>query len=93
MLDLFGSGYVIDHCIAALKERNKNRNLEYYKTDILRGIYTLLYAYCTDGKDADVKRWAEIENGMKPQKEETRTAEEIISGINNKLKKFGGEKS
>lgn len=94
-LDIFGRGYVIEHCIAALTEKRERKQLEAYKTDMLRSIYLNMYAYFSGGKNIpEVTRWVDIaEKNQKPEKEETRTADDIIGSINNKLKKLGGGKS
>lgn len=72
MLDLFGSGYVIDHCVSAFRKLQRDELYQYYITDALKAIGQLNF------------RFADY---FKP--EETRTAEEIIDGIKNKL---GGNK-
>ena len=80
MLDLFGKGYVVEHCIAFLQRQKKHDELMYYVTDALMCI-TQNTANMAGGK-ALQKRFHEILN---PEPEETRTAEDIINSIKEKL--------
>ena len=34
MVDLLGSGYVVDHCIAAFRAKQERMRFEYYITDV-----------------------------------------------------------
>lgn len=41
MLDLFGSGYVVEHCIAAIQREQEERAYQYYMTDVLRSAFNV----------------------------------------------------
>ena len=85
-MDLFGSGYVIDHCIAALNADFENKSLKVYITDRLQNLVEGLAAL--GEVKIDLPRWIDLieTKDEKPQKSST----EIISDIKDKLKKYGG---
>lgn len=74
MLELLGSGYVIDYCVSAFLKRRKDELYRAYITDALKYLANLNIRY------TDI---------LKPA--ETRTSDEIISGIKAKLNKYGGD--
>lgn len=74
MVDLLGSGYVIDHCVAAYTERQRREMYEIYVTDAL---YSLITVWSTNAKDV-MKRYYDL---LHPQKEDTRTGQEIAEDI------------
>lgn len=81
MLELFGRGYVIDHCIATYSRRTDEINYRVYVTDCLQGLaaaYNMKAAF----RYYDTLHRSDI-------KEETRTPEEIIQSIGNKLDALG----
>ena len=80
MLDLLGKGYVVDHCIAFLRKRRRQEELEYYITDTL--MYIAQNTANISGGKVPKKRFYEVMN-QKP--EETRTAQDIINNIKHKL--------
>lgn len=41
MLDLLGSGYVVEHCIAAIQKEQEERAYQYYMTDVLRNAFNV----------------------------------------------------
>lgn len=77
MLDLLGKGYVVDHCMAFFRSRKEQEKYLSYYADALSIISETLASY-VGGKY--VKRMGE------GQKEETRTASEIIDSIKAKLR-------
>lgn len=86
---MFGSGYVVDHCMAALAEQGKEKRYKVYVTDTLQGIFELLYAYMTR-KEAGIPRWIDLEEKReKPAEKPQESAEEIISRMKRKIN--GGE--
>lgn len=86
MLDLFGSGYVVEHCISAFLEIQKEKAYKIYITDCLYSI-TNMYCMSHGGKDMPIqKRFAEILIQEKPKKEET--ADDIISRMREKAKRI-----
>lgn len=80
-LELFGSGYVIDHCVSTLNMK--------YRQDLFRD-------YMAEGIRATVNNLSHVFGGVTmevsyhdlihPPKKETRTEEEIINHIQEKLK-------
>lgn len=68
---MLGSGYVIEHCVAEIKKRNRADNLRYYMADCAAGVLMRLGV-------KDVKRLYDIEH---PTPEDDRTPEEIIDDI------------
>lgn len=79
-MELFGRSYVIDHCVAEIKKENELEVYRVYITDCLRLIAKNV-APIAHGEYIG-KRYAEI---IHPKPEETRTAEEIIDSIKQKL--------
>ena len=82
LLDMFGRGYVIDHCISTLKKEKEETLFRYYVTDSLTNIATFV-AQLGSGK-YEVPRYADMIQPPKEEKEE-RTADEIIVSISDKL--------
>lgn len=72
---MFGSGYVIDHCVSAFSEKQKLDNFMYYVTDALKVIGHLNM------------RFYDVVNPV----EETRSADEIKESIKEKLRRIGNE--
>lgn len=82
MLELFGKSYVVDHCIAFFREESEKDRLIYYITDAL--MYITENTANQHGGKAISKRFYDLKNG---EPEETRTPDEIINSIKNKLGK------
>lgn len=82
MLELFGKSYVVDHCIAFFREESEKDRLIYYVTDAL--MYISENTANQHGGKAISKRFYDLKNG---EPEETRTPDEIINSIKNKLGK------
>lgn len=76
MLELLGKGYVVDYCMAFFRRKKEQEKYLSYYADALSIISETLAGY-VGGKY--VKRMGE------GQKEETRTASEIIDRIKAKL--------
>ena len=88
MLDLLGSGYVIEHCVSAFLEKQEEKAYKIYMSDCLYSIVNM-YAVSHGGTDMPVqKRFVEIIDVMekKPKKEET--AEDIITRMREKAKRM-----
>lgn len=82
LLDLFGSGYVIEHCVSAFLERQKEKAYKIYITDCLYSI-TNMYSVSHGGKEFPItKRFFEILEPPKQEKQET--AEDVISRMRKK---------
>lgn len=73
MLDLMGSGYVIDHCIAAINADRRRQTFEVYVTDSL---YVML-KYINRGKDVLDRYWDMIN----PKPKDERSGAEIAADI------------
>lgn len=83
MLELFGRGYVIEHCVSTI---NNTRKEEIYRTYIAESLRIISSGV---GREITVK-YIDIIESCTPNREaeETRTPEEIIDSIKKKL---GGE--
>lgn len=84
MLELYGTGYVIDHCISRLYKEREIKYYQMYVTDALMCISRSLHKVYGGGALQD--RYIDL---IEPKPEETRSADEIKLSILNKLK--GGE--
>lgn len=82
MLELYGKGYVIEHCIALLRRQSKEKLYKVYITDGIKAIADTLAHMSQNGGTSLNVRWYELDT---PQKKDTRTADEIISSIKQKL--------
>ena len=76
MLEVFGRGYVVEHCISAFKNQEEEQIYKIYVTDTLKAI--------SEGKHLTDRYYDYI----KPKKWETRSADEIKVSILNKLKEM-----
>lgn len=76
-----GIGYVIDHYISYFNKEQKDKIYKVYVTDVLRSISENT-AKSVQGSYIKA-RYLDI---IDPPKEETRTPEEIIENIRNKLR-------
>ena len=59
LLELFGNGYVIDHCIALLKKEREERIYRVYITDGLKAISETLQSIRGSGSALSV-RWLDL---------------------------------
>ena len=80
---MMGIGYVIEHYIAFFKKEQHEKAYKCYVTDALR-IITENTAKANGGHYLQA-RYAEM---IEPRKEETRTANEVIIDIKEKLKRL-----
>ena len=81
MLELFGSGYVIEHCISTFKYNKKEYLYKIYVSDLLRGLYR---------NPNVINRYYDIIESLdKPSKEPD--PEEIKDRIKNGINKLRGE--
>lgn len=72
---MFGRGYVMQHCVSALKKRRADLIFRVYITDSLR-------AFIDKGNDT-MPRYYDL---ITPQEEEEqRTEEEVVASISEKL--------
>ena len=81
MLELFGRGYVIEHCVSVTNNTRKEEIYRTYVTESLRIISSGV------GREITVKYADIVERCASHGKaEETRTPEEIIDNIRKKLR-------
>jgi len=78
-----GIGYVIEHYIAFLKKEQHEKAYKCYVADALR-IITENTAKANGGKYLQARYIDYIE----PKKEETRTADEVITSLKEKLRRL-----
>lgn len=86
-METFGKAYVIDHCVGFFQRRQEEQKYRIYITDALKAI-----------TDNTVRMYGGVSLKMRyadmidttPQKEETRTAEEVIDHIKEKMQKLTG---
>ena len=86
LLELFGSGYVIEHCVAAFSDLQRERAFQAYVTDCLK-----MVAENTSkpyGGKYPGKRFADVWEKMGKPKDK-RTAEDIISHMLRKINGIG----
>lgn len=84
LLDLFGRGYVVEHCVSTLNSLRAQEAYQMYTAELLRGIANSL--------GIQVSSYTEFLEQLKPKKEETRTSEEVVDSIREKARKLkGGE--
>ena len=86
LLDLLGSGYVIEHCVSAFLDFQRSELFEFYVTECLR---VMSESLAGGERRYMTAKYGDLVN-TKDTPEETRTADEIISGISDKLEKLGG---
>ena len=79
---MFGKSYVVDHCIAFFKNEQERDRLIYYITDAL--MYINENTAKANGGKVISKKFYDLKND---EPEETRTPDEIINSIKNKLGK------
>lgn len=94
MLDIFGSGYVIEHCISAFLERQKEKACKTYMADCVRLICENVAKIGTiEGRGkVDCKYIsARLSDILTPKKKEDKTGNEIVNDILDSICK-GGEK-
>ena len=83
LLEIVGIGYVIEHYIAFFKKEQHEKAYKCYVTDALR-IITENTAKANGGRYIQA-RYAEL---IEPMKEETRTANEVIIDLKEKLRRL-----
>ena len=83
MLDLFGRGYVIEHCITSFKNKTQMEMYRIYVTDSMQALANMYSK--THGGTSEIipKRFYELIHPPKVKEEET--AEDIIDRIKKKL--------
>lgn len=96
LLELYGSGYVIDHCIAAFHAIQEEKGYRMYVTDALKAIAENSARYIVRGVSEPIEfgatmrsRWADL--GEEPVKkkdepEDNRTCAEIAGDIWSRIR-------
>ena len=72
MLDLLGSGYVVDCCIAAVNRQREAQNWQIYMSD---AAYVLIKCWA---KNFEMPRYYDV---IHPRQEDTRSGKEIVDEI------------
>jgi hypothetical protein len=100
LLDLFGSGYVIDHCVSAFSKKQQDKLYKIYVTDCLQSIAeNTTHILSANGVvDYGMKmstRWIDLaEKKSEPKKEKAirrKSVSEIVDGIWANIRKGGGD--
>lgn len=89
MLELFGRGYVIEHCISTLKSNNELKSFKVYVTDALMAIaenttHLVGVQGVVDYGRSIKQRWIDLLNPQPVEEEkpeDNRPSEEIASDI------------
>ena len=81
-VDVLGSGYVIDHCIAAFQKEQQEKAFNVYLTDALMAIANNTSALTNEGQKMSGRYFDIID--IKPKKKEE-TADEIILRLKGKI--------
>lgn len=78
---------MIDHCVSTIRKWREEESYKVYVTDVLRQI--LVEVAEQNKKDATaIQRFSDMAH-PKQEKKETRTAEEVVDGIKERLMKMG----
>lgn len=91
MLEILGKGYVIEHCIAFLKEKNEAKSFRIYVTDALSAICENTTHYLGTQGMVDcgrtiTKRWVDVLNPPPEKPEDNRPSEEIAADIWSRIR-------
>lgn len=78
MLELFGRGYVIDHCSVQLQQEFKERSWKRYVTEVLRNIGENAAKYV--GGSYIASRWEDT-----PKPVDDRTGDEVALDVINRI--------
>ena len=87
MVELLGSGYVIEYCVTAFSKNQREKSYQVYITDCLK-IISSNTAHIGGGAEIN-KRWIDLVD--QPKITETRTGEEVMDDFKNRLNKLGKE--
>lgn len=92
LLDLFGRGYVIEHCISHLKQISKDEAYRIYITDALKAIADNTGKLVKDGVGMR-KRFSDFisESADESDKDAEKEAQKIKDHMKNVLAKLGKE--
>lgn len=86
----YGKGYVIDHCVAFFRRKQVEKAYRIYVTDALKAIVSNT-AGMVGGKAVTMTmRYADLIEDRQPQAEDTRTPDEVVDHIVNKINKLRG---
>lgn len=82
-IDALGSGYVIDHCIAAFKKEQEEKAFRVYLTDAAMVIANNTSKLVSGGEKMSKRYYDIIDISKEPKREET--ADEIILRMKEKI--------
>lgn len=91
---MFGWGYVIEYCISLFKKEQEEKLYQNYVAECLRIMTenTAKIASALLREDADCHYISvSFHDMLDPKPTDTRTSEEVIESIGNKLQHIGGE--
>lgn len=79
-----GRSYVIDNCTAYIKEREYNRQRDYYLSDML---LMLNNRFRNENEDIEIPRFCDLANqGNRQSEKKPKTAVEVKTQIKSKMK-------
>ena len=84
MLELIGRGYAIEHCVSFFNKKREEQRYKYYLTDAIR---ILTYNTSMKGRGVIEQRYYDLAQKIN-QKEDNRTADDVIDNISDKLRKM-----
>lgn len=84
LLDLFGRGYVIEHCMSLFKKRQEEKAYKIYMSDVGFALVNVVGKAYGAKENIIGRRFIEILEPPKDEKEEE-TEEQIIARIRKKL--------
>lgn len=84
LLDLFGRGYVIEHCMSLFKKRQEEKAYKIYMSDVGFALVNIVGKSFGAKENIIAQRFFEIIEPTKEEKEEE-TEEQIIARIRKKL--------
>jgi len=84
LLDLFGRGYVIEHCMSLFKKRQEEKAYKIYMSDVGFALANFVGKLYGAKENIIGRRFIEILEPPKDEKEEE-TEEQIIARIRKKL--------
>lgn len=86
---MLGKGYIIEHCIAYIKQKAEEELYKGYITDAFRAIANNTSHLREDGMEMTMS-YAEILSGRETQNDKPEiTGEQVISNMKNKLRRLG----
>ena len=89
-MELFGNGYVIDHCISVLRREREESAYKMYVTESLRAIVNNTARFA--GGSTVEMHYSEIIAPQIKKEEEEVSAAEVVDNIRNKIRSMRAKK-